>query len=212
MVRDVYLSTAGIARALIASPTVGVRWDEPGALERMTVGAVAAHLARAVITVRDYMAMPLPDPAPAPIDANTYFALGTPLTTDLDDDLNTRIRSRADDAAAQGHDAVVRSLDDAIVSVTATLRAAPADANVAVFGSAVMRVDDYLVTRLVELAVHLDDLAVSIGVDTPAIDPRAIDLVTACFVGVARIRHGDLAVLRAFARRERVPSPVFPVF
>jgi hypothetical protein len=75
-----------------------------------------------------------------------------------------------------------------------------------------MHLDDYLVTRTIELAVHLDDLAVSIGVDTPSLDPRAIDLVTACLVKIARIRHGDVEVLRAMARRERVAQAVFPVF
>src|SRR5947209_6066093 len=119
MVRDVYLATAGVARALIASPTVGVRWNEPSALERMTVGALAAHLSRAVITVRDYGAAPLPDPVPSPVDAAEYFSLATPDTTNLDNDLNKSIRSRADDAAVAGHDGVVRTLDDALVSVSA---------------------------------------------------------------------------------------------
>ena len=75
-----------------------------------------------------------------------------------------------------------------------------------------MSLDEYLVTRLLELVVHLDDLAVSLGVDTPAVDAQAVDLVTQCFLGVARIRNGDVAVIRALARRERAPATVFPVF
>jgi hypothetical protein len=212
MVRDVYLSTARVARTLIATPEVAAQWEAPSALERMTVGAVAAHLARAVLTVRDYMAMPLPEPPPEPIDAAEYFALGVPLTNDLDDDLNTSIRARSDAAANEGRDAVVRDLDELLVTVEAALAAAAPDAQVAVFGITPMSLDDYLVTRTLELVVHIDDLAVSAGVETPVIDPRAVDLVTQCFVSVARIRHGDLEVLRALARRERASAPVFPVF
>ena len=210
MVRSAFLSTAGVARELIASPSVGTRWDEPSALDRMTVGALAAHLARAVLTLQQYMALPLPDDASEPLTAAQYFAAA--LTSDIDDDLNRGIRARSDDAAASGQAAVLANLDAALASVTASLGEAPADAQVAVFGVALMSLDEYVVTRLLELVVHLDDLAVSLGVDTPAVDVQAVHLVTQCFVGVARIRNGDVAVIRALARRERAPATVFPVF
>ncbi len=61
---------------------------------------------------------------------------------------------------------------------------------------------DYLHTRIVELLVHTDDLATS--VDVRAVPPR--DAATAAFlvfIELARSRFGDVAVLRAFARRER---------
>ena len=51
--------------------------------------------------------------------------------------------------------------------------------------------------------VHGDDLAVSLGVDPPLLPPAATGLVIATLVEVARIRHGDIAVVRALARRER---------
>ncbi|HEY1739247.1 MAG TPA: maleylpyruvate isomerase N-terminal domain-containing protein [Acidimicrobiia bacterium] len=210
MVRGVFLSTAGVARELIASPSVGTRWDDPSALDRMSIGALAAHLARAVLTLQQYMALPLPEEASEPLTAAQYFAAA--LTSDLDDDLNRGIRTRSNEGAAAGQDGVLANLDAALASVTASLDDAPADAQVAVFGVALMSLDEYLVTRLLELVLHLDDLAVSLGVDTPEIDSRAVDLVTQCFVGVARIRNGDVAVIRALARRERAPATVFPVF
>ncbi|HEY3834218.1 MAG TPA: maleylpyruvate isomerase N-terminal domain-containing protein [Acidimicrobiia bacterium] len=210
MVRSAFLSTAAVARELIASPSVGERWHHASALDRMTIGALAAHLARAVLTLQQYMALPLPDQTSEPLTAAQYFA--TALTSDLDDDLNRGIRARSDEAAAPGQDAVVANLDAALASVSASLTEAPADAQVAVFGIALMSLDEYLVTRLLELVVHLDDLAVSLGIDTPEVDARAVDLVTQCFVGVARIRNGDSAVIKALARRERAPANVFPVF
>jgi hypothetical protein len=66
-----------------------------------------------------------------------------------------------------------------------------------------MLVAEYLRTRLVEFAVHVDDLAVSVGVPTPDLGSAADDEAIDVLVGIARIRHGDVAVLRALARRER---------
>ena len=196
-------------RKLIASPEVTARWGEPGALERMTIGATAAHLARAVLVVQQYMASPVPDDAPAPITASEYFAAA--LTPDLDDELHRGIRSRSDHAAAEGPDRVLVNLDAALAWAEATLPGLPVDTRVAVIGGTVMLLDEYLVTRVLELVVHLDDLAVSIDVPTPQVDPSAIDAVTGCLVGIARVRNGDLAVVRALARRERAPADVFPV-
>src|SRR5262249_20056826 len=161
--------------------------DDASALAKMSVGSIAAHLARGVLTVPFYLAVALPDPEPPVVTAAEYFAHA--LTSDIDDDLNRGIRERSEDGAAKGQDDVLLHLDDALASLTATLAELPADARIAVFGPSVMLVDEYLVTRMVELVVHLDDLAASIGADTPAVDPHAIDLVTSCFVGVARIRN-----------------------
>jgi hypothetical protein len=58
----------------------------------------------------------------------------------------------------------------------------------------------------------MDDLAASTGVPTPDLPPHAVKLVAACLTDVARRRHGDLAVLRTLARRERSVEGVFPVF
>jgi hypothetical protein len=64
----------------------------------------------------------------------------------------------------------------------------------------------------VELVVHIDDLAGSVGLPTPDLPDLATDLVISCLAGVARRRHGDLEVVRALARHERAHSDVFPVF
>jgi hypothetical protein len=75
----------------------------------------------------------------------------------------------------------------------------------------VVRFSDWLPTRVMELVVHGDDLAASVGIDAPPPSEAAavtIDLM----VALARAVHGDLAVVRALARRERASRPVFPVF
>jgi hypothetical protein len=66
-----------------------------------------------------------------------------------------------------------------------------------------MTLDEYLRTRVVELVVHADDLAASVGVEPVPPQPATTAVAIDVLVGVARIRHGDMAVLRALARRER---------
>ena len=59
---------------------------------------------------------------------------------------------------------------------------------------------------MIEAVVHSDDLAYSLGIEMPSFVPDVVDLVMAALLGVARQRHGDIAVIRAFARGERATA------
>jgi hypothetical protein len=76
----------------------------------------------------------------------------------------------------------------------------------------VLRVDDFLATRVLELVVHGDDLATGVGIAAPPLPEGAAGVAIDLMVAVARAAHGDLAVVRALARRERAGTAVFPVF
>jgi len=76
------------------------------------------------------------------------------------------------------------------------------------WGPWALSLDDFLTTRLLEIAVHCDDLAVSVGVPTPPLDPPALDPVLALLTRLAVRRHGQAAVLRAFSRAERAPATI----
>ena len=65
-----------------------------------------------------------------------------------------------------------------------------------------MLLDEYLKTRLVEMVVHVEDLALSVGTGV-AIPIEAITIATDTVVAAGRTRHGDLAFLRSMTRRER---------
>ena len=54
-VRDLVVEAVEAAGALIASDEVAARWDEPSALDGMTVGALAAHLVRAAGATLAYL-------------------------------------------------------------------------------------------------------------------------------------------------------------
>jgi hypothetical protein len=70
------------------------------------------------------------------------------------------------------------------------------------------RLDDYLLTRLVEQVVHLDDLARSLGVEPWPNAPEAQALVISCGAEIGRRRFGDAAMIRALYRADVGVLPV----
>jgi hypothetical protein len=65
---------------------------------------------------------------------------------------------------------------------------------------------------LLELVVHADDLAVSLGLEPVAFSEPAADLVVVTLSRISRRRHGSLAVIRSLARPGRAPPSVIAVF
>lgn len=193
-IRSRYLDAAAAAAEAVTSPSIGERWSEPSALARMSVGELAAHLARSLFLVDDQLGGA--DPAnPETLTPAAYFGDLTGLD-DLDSAMNEGVRARSREGAAAGFDALAEATHAALNRLRAGLDAEPADRRVTVFGSRAMLLDDFLRTRMVEFAVHLDDL----GFPPP---DAALAEAVEVLVAVARHRHGDLAVLRALARRER---------
>jgi uncharacterized protein (TIGR03083 family) len=199
-VRDLFIETSAVARQLVARPEIAERWEQPSALPEFSIRGLAGHLYRATGSVEAYLDRDEPDGEP--IDAPTYYkeAVGEP---DVDSDLHRAVRERGEEAAAGGHDALLRDWDEMIGRLRRRLAAEPQSRRLRVFKDLVLTLDDYLVTRLVELVVHADDLAVSVAVDPPELPRDAYTSAIWCLVDVARIKHGDVAVVRALTRRER---------
>jgi hypothetical protein len=59
-----------------------------------------------------------------------------------------------------------------------------------------------------EIVVHSDDLAASVGLPTPEFPESVAAPVLALLTGVATRRHGQAAVVRALSRPQRAPSSV----
>lgn len=206
--REAFWQAVDVAAELLATPGLAGHWDRPSALEDMTVGDLAAHLIRAVSTVVDYLSRPAP--AGEPIGPWTYFLtlLGDP--RDLQSPQGRAVRQRAREQSQAGHQQALGRWAEAVARARDILAEAPPDRLIEVAGNLVLTLDDYLATRVVELVVHADDLAVSLGVESPTA-PAAALLAEHVMLDVARGRHGDTAVLRALARRERGSGEVLPV-
>jgi hypothetical protein len=207
-VRSIFLACARNAHALIARDEVARAWLRPSALEGFAVSGLAGHLARGATGVLAYLAEP--EPAGPPIEAAAYFG-DSDTTAPPSDAEQTAIRERGEKEAGRGHAALVAGLERALPQIEATLRTEPPDRLAAVYRGAVMRLDDYLVTRVVELTVHTDDLAASVGVE-PRLVAEGVALAIEHLVAVALRRHGGPAVLRALARRERDRDQALRVF
>ena len=205
--RLTFLAATAEARAVLVLAEVEDRWNDPSALPGMTIGALAAHLARAIITVQTYLASPVHGDV-EPISAAAYFA-GMGALSDVDSEVNAGIRERAAQGAREGIRALIESFDSCLAHLRHELTVEHDDRLVEVFGRLVLPLDEYLLTRILELTLHTDDLCVSIGRPTPALS--GMTLTIRLLVDVAELRHGEVAVLRALARRERDPGDVLRV-
>jgi hypothetical protein len=59
-----------------------------------------------------------------------------------------------------------------------------------------------------DLAVHVDDLAVSLGPAVQELPEEASDLVLVLLARLTARRHGQAALLRALTRLERAPAAI----
>lgn len=195
-----FLEAGRVAADLIAAPEVETAWDGPSALREFTVRGLAGHLLRATGSVEAYLARD--EPSGDPVSAAEYYvrAVDEP---DIDSEIHRAIRRRGEEQAAGGYAAVKTEAFGILDRLTERLEAEPPARKVRAYKDIVLRLDDYLVTRLIELVVHVDDLAVSAGVRVPALPAAATEAAIGALVEAARVKHGDLAVLRALARRER---------
>lgn len=202
-IRPLFCDAVDATTALVREPTLVDRFDGPSALAEFSLRGLAGHLLRAVTSAEGYLDGPEPDPGPEPLSAAEYYAAVAAAATDIDDDVNRAIRRRGVEAASGNAEEFPTVWAGAAARIRARLAAEPAGRLVRVYGDLVLTLDEYLVTRLIELVVHADDLAASLGVAPPPLPPAATGLAIATLVEVARRRHGDTAVLRALTRRER---------
>jgi hypothetical protein len=205
--RDAYLMAADSVIELLSRREVAEAWSQQSALAQWTVGGLAAHLAGQVLTVDRLLGQPGADLAPIALD--DHYEQAAWVEAGLDDPVNAGIREGGEEAAAAGpatlHAAVVRARD----AVAAALPLQSADRVVLIpWQGWALTLDDFLTTRMLEIVVHSDDLAVSVEVEPPR-QPRAVlDPVLALLTRLAIRRHGQSAVVSALTREERAPRSI----
>jgi hypothetical protein len=198
---DAYLATAAAASPLLRSPELVQSWTRPSALAEFTVSGLAGHLAYGAFIVEQFLDTP-PLPDVAPIGAVAFYLLGDP-DAPTDDPVKERIRFLSEQRAAEGPAALADAYDQCRERLAARLPGLEPGLNVTVLRRWMLPLDQCLLTRIIELVVHMDDLAVSLDLPTPAIPDEAADLVVATLAQIARGRRGLVPVLRALSRRER---------
>lgn len=209
-VTSVYLDAAGAAATFLAGQEVAAVWDRPSALPEFGVGGLAGHLARQITQVPVLLAL-ADEGATAgreTISALDHYGRITWVGAPLDAEVNVSIRQESDDEAAAGPADLAKRTADAVAELRDSLAGRPGDSRVFLpHAGWCLTLDGYLTTRLLEIVIHADDLAVSTGAPFP-LPAAATDLVLTLLTRIAARRHGPEAVLRAFARRERAPETI----
>ena len=197
-VAGLFIEGARVVAAAIGDPLVAQAWDQPSVLEDQRVSSLAGHLARGgVWVVGDYLDAGRPA---GPVDlhsAGQYFAA---FVSTASPSGHQAIRDRGAAVASAGRDELLRGLGERLAALEPRIRTADRQQLIAVAGGKVMRLEDYLATRIVEQTVHLDDLARSVGRQAWQLPGGAEDLTIAVGVETGRRISGSAAMIRAIFR------------
>jgi uncharacterized protein (TIGR03083 family) len=180
----------GVPAARLADPSGLPGWD---------VHHLLVHIARQIEAVRALLEMAPPVAVKPEVDLSTWARSTASWAADLDED--TREAAEATKDAAARIDVAAAELDAVLGEVTSQ-RLIP-------HGFGPMTAADFLVTRLVELVVHCDDLARATGVEAEP-DRRALAAVTRLLVdALAAKAPGGSVELRVppFAVTQCVDGP-----
>lgn len=210
MIFDDFLSAAGAALGLLESAEVAGRWADPSACAGFSVGGLAAHLGWQVQSARWAVESPRPAAGADVTDLTGHYARAEWLGAQVEAPVNVGIRDAGEGRAQAGaaeQARLTREAGDALVGHFAVLDPEEVIAVPWIEGRA-MRAADVLATRVLELLIHTDDLAVSVGVATPAASDEAYGRVIAILSGISVRRFGPLPLLRALSRAERAPESV----
>jgi hypothetical protein len=196
-----FLTAATIAHNLVRRAEVADGWQQPSALPKMSVGALACHLGRQPVRAAELL------PARTdvrPLDsAQAHYARAAWVRSSSPDD-PANDRSTDDAEAELGAAALDVRVADAVAAVRGLLTGGTAQAVVLIpWQGWSLRREDFLLTRLLEIVVHSDDLAVSVGVPTPPFPDDVFTPVQDLLVRLAVVRHGQSAVIATLTRRER---------
>ena len=202
-----YPEAAGQAVVLLGAPEVADAWEEPSALAEITVGALTGHLAYQIFSVDSALEGRASEVAPIPL--LEHYARAVWIGAPLDGEVNVGIRTRGESIASGGPESLAERASAAVAQQRTKLAGVSADQSVFMpWTGWALTLDDFLTTRMMELAVHMDDLAVSVGLATPELPDAAFDPVLILLARLAARRHGQAALLRALARAERAPTAI----
>ncbi|MBR7830710.1 maleylpyruvate isomerase N-terminal domain-containing protein, partial [Actinospica sp. MGRD01-02] len=195
---------------LLASAEVAGRWAEPSACAGFTVGGLAAHLGWQVQSARWAVESERPQDGAVVTALAAHYEQAAWVGADLDTPVNRGIVETGETRAEQGPAEVLRLTREAreyLAECFGRLSPEEVIAMPWIEGRA-MTLNDVLTTRVLELVIHTDDLAASVGLETPPATESAYERVFALLIPLAARRHGPVALLRALSRAERAPESV----
>jgi hypothetical protein len=183
----------------------------------MTIGALCGHMVASGIfevehrlpaeSVATVQAKSSPSYSGPRIDTGYAEGGAMPATThafiplDRDDPVHAAVRSSAAVQALEGVNELASRASAALDGVRADVEATSLDLVIDCWGLP-LRFGDFLRGRILELVVHADDLACSIGAESSGVPHEAIELACSLGISVAIRRNGATPVLRALFRSD----------
>jgi hypothetical protein len=202
---ETFVGAVDVGAALVLRPEVAEHWADESACAGMSVGALARHLVSQWYNAVLLLEAP---PGDAPITALEHHARAAWVQGGPDDEANIGIREGSEDLAAEGPDAM-RALVHDLSGRLPVVLAAPREGSVLIpWQGWSLTVDDFLLTRMMEIVVHSDDLAASLGLETPDFPDTVVEPVLGLLTALAVRRHGQAAVVRTLTRPQRAPGTV----
>jgi Mycothiol maleylpyruvate isomerase N-terminal domain len=194
-------AAVALALDLIQRGEVRDNWLLPSVLPKMSIGALACHLGRQV--VRSAELLPVATEVPPLESADAHYHRAAWVTSVSPDD-PANDRSTDDAEAALGAAALIDRAATGLQTVRRLLAdGTAADVVLIPWQGWSLRRDDFLLTRMLEIVIHSDDLALSVGLSTPEFPAETFVPVRDLLVRLAVERHGQSAVIGALSRSER---------
>jgi uncharacterized protein (TIGR03083 family) len=209
-----FLEAADAFAGLLELPEVAARWDEPSTMDGYVVGAVVGHVNMAIRPLEAALEKPAPSDLKVIRLGRYYTGMKIDTPDDAQKPIHDVVRALSSEAAREGLEANADRFRSLVERLGKRLAGEDGDRllDLRPIVPIAIRLDDFLRTRVMELVVHADDLAVSAGVGPPQPSPVAATVAIEALMATARANHGDLTVIRALARSERSDADVFPVF
>ena len=205
--RTEFVDACHIAFRLASRPEVSEAWDRESSCAGMTVGGLTHHMLGQARNLARFLAQP--PTTDSPIALLDHYAGAAWVTAEPEDEANTSIRDEGNEAAEVGRSAVLAEVAPLIDQLPGLLRTPREPDTIFIpWQGWALTTDDFLVTRAMELMVHADDLAASVGLPTPEFPGTVAAHVVDLLGGVAMRRHGQAAVVRALSRPQRAPESV----
>ena len=188
---------------LVGSDLVAAAWDQESALPSMTVGGLTRHLVSQPECAVDFLTASVPADAPL-LGLVGHYELVDWLAAPADGPENTSIRDDFNLFGSAGHGDSVAVLVRALEKLHSAIDDAGPTTYVP-WQNCALPTDDFLVVAAMDMVVHADDLACSVGMPVPEFRPEVMEPVLALLAALFARRHGAPAVLRSLSRAERTP-------
>lgn len=198
-----FVSCGSVSLELASRDEVRAAWGDESSCDGMTVGGLTHHLLQQLVHCASGLGSPAPADAPV-IGLLDHYTQAPWVAASREGELDPDQNTKDNAAAAAGPDAVIEAGRRALADLPA-LFAKPRDPDVIhiPWQGWSLTTPDFVTTRMMELVVHGDDLAASVGLPTPEHEPTAVASVLGLLADVSLARHGQVALVRSLSRPQR---------